>query len=80
MSREFVQRFVEIVMKLFEKLLSKVSSESDKLEMRHISAKFMQILLTYDLKQNCVLISYKLFASVIDNENFLKNNTTGDQT
>ena len=50
---------------------------TEKLQMCHVSAKFMPHLLTDDQKENCVDISQELLASA--NENFLKNIITGDE-
>ena len=47
--------------------------------MRRIGAKFMPRLLTDDQKKNRVEISHELLANANDNENFLKNITTGDE-
>ena len=51
---------------------------TEKLQMHHVSAKFVPRLLTDDQKENHVDISQELLASA--NENFLKNIITGDET
>ena len=48
--------------------------------MRRVSAKFVPRLLTDDQKENRVEISQELLANANDNENFLKNIITGDET
>jgi len=55
-------------------------SFTEKLQMHHVSAKFMPHLLTDDQKENCVEISQELLANTNGNENFLKNIITGDET
>jgi len=53
---------------------------TEKLQIRHVSAKFMPHLLTEDQKENHVEISQELLANANGNENFLKNIITGDET
>jgi len=53
---------------------------TEKLQMRHISAKFMPHFLTNDQNENHVEISQEPLANANSNENFLKNITTGDET
>ena len=48
--------------------------------MRRVSAKFVPRLLTDDQKEHRVEISQELLANAYDNENFLKNTITGDET
>jgi len=52
----------------------------EKLQMHHVSAKFMPCLLTDDQKENRTEISQELLANANGNENFLKNIITGDET
>ena len=52
---------------------------TEKLQMRRVSAIFVQRLLTDDQKENRVEISQQLLASANGNENVLKN-ITGDET
>jgi len=53
---------------------------TEKLQMCHVSVKFVPRLLTDDQKENRVAISQELLANAKGNENFLKNITTGDET
>jgi len=53
---------------------------TEKLQMRHVSAKFVPRLLTDDQKEKLVEISQELLANANSNENFLKNIITGDET
>jgi len=53
---------------------------TERLQTSHVSAKFMLHLLTDDQTENCVEISKELLANAVGNENFLKNNITGDKT
>ena len=53
---------------------------TEKLQMHHVSAKFVPRLLTDDQKENRVEISQELFANANGNENFLKNIITGNET
>jgi len=46
---------------------------TEKLQIRHFSAKFMPRLLTDDQKDKCVEISQELLADSNGNESFLKN-------
>ena len=48
--------------------------------MRGVGAKFVPRLLTNDQKENRVEISQELLINANDNENFLKNFITGDET
>jgi hypothetical protein len=48
--------------------------------MHRISAKFVPCLLTEDQKQNRVDVSQELLDRANDNDNFLKNIITGDET
>jgi len=53
---------------------------TEKLQMRHVSAKFMLHLLTDDQKESRVEISQELLANANGNENFLQNSITEDET
>jgi len=53
---------------------------TEKLQMNHVSAKFVPHLLTDDQKENRVEISQELLVNANGNENFLKNIITGDET
>jgi len=53
---------------------------TERLQMRHVSAKFVPRLLTDDQKENRVEISRELLANANGNENFLKNIVTRDET
>ena len=53
---------------------------TEKLQMRHFSAKFVPRLLIEDQKENRVEISQELLANANGNENCLKINITGDET
>jgi hypothetical protein len=52
----------------------------EKLQMRRVSAKFVPRLACDDEKENRFEISQELFSNANDNENFLKNITTADET
>ena len=53
---------------------------TERLQLRHVSAKFVPRLLTDDQKENRVEISQELLAIANGIENFLKNIITGDET
>ena len=53
---------------------------TEKLQLRHVIAKFVPHLLTDDQKENWVELSQELLANANGNENFLKNIITGDET
>jgi predicted DNA-binding protein YlxM (UPF0122 family) len=53
---------------------------TEKLKMHRVSEKFLPHLLTEEQKENRVEISQELLANTNDNENFLKNVITGDET
>jgi len=52
---------------------------TEKLQIRHVSAKFVPSLLTDDEKENRVEISQELLAIANGNENFLTNIIKGDE-
>jgi len=53
---------------------------NEKLQMHHVTAKFMLHLLTDDQRKNHVEISQELLANANGNEIFLKNIITEDET
>jgi len=53
---------------------------TEKLQMRHVSAKFVPLMLTDDQKENRVEMSQELLAIANGNESFLKITITGDET
>ena len=46
---------------------------TEKVQMHHVSAKFVPCLLTYNQKENCVEIGRELLANANGNVNFFKN-------
>jgi len=52
---------------------------SEKLQMHHVSAKFLPHLLTDDQKENRAEISQQLLANANGNEYVLKNIIRGDE-
>jgi len=52
---------------------------TEKLQKPRVSAKCVPRFLTDDQKENRVEISQELLANANGNENFLKNNITGDE-
>lgn len=53
---------------------------TEKLQMRRVAAKFVPRLLTEEQKQHRVQVCQELLAMANDNENFLKQVITGDET
>ena len=53
---------------------------TEKLNMHHVTAKFVPHMLTEEQKANCLNISQELLDRVSVNKNFLKTIVTGDET